>query len=283
LDVKWDPGGPPLPFTLSWSRRTAIGRHDGRCVTPAQGMRLSARKMQQLRLEAWPPRRKVSVHLPVHLDERMEQAFPDDSAPRYLLRDRDGIYGAEFRRRVKSMGIADVVTSARSPWQNRRPPPPLRPPRGIFPRVSPPVVRGRERDQRSPKGPAASYQSSCLQPLALAGSPDPSEKTMIDARRPSHPWVAEMPGSSWPTTTGAATKKINEINQIRSPLSGISGNLSGGGDNGRPRKSQRDVFPRSLRVRRIRARSAASRPAIPFRRARYADCSFPDSCGARHS
>jgi len=50
--------------------------------------------------------------------QQIVEAFPDDSAPRYLLRDRDGIYGAEFRRRVKSMGIADVVTSARSPWQN---------------------------------------------------------------------------------------------------------------------------------------------------------------------
>jgi len=50
--------------------------------------------------------------------QQIVEAFPDDSAPRYLFRDRDGIYGAEFRRRVKSMGIADVVTSARSPWQN---------------------------------------------------------------------------------------------------------------------------------------------------------------------
>jgi len=35
-----------------------------------------------------------------------------------LLRDRDGIYGGEFRRRVKGMLIAEVLTAPRSPWQN---------------------------------------------------------------------------------------------------------------------------------------------------------------------
>ena len=35
--------------------------------------------------------------------QQVVEAFPDDSAPRYLLRDRDGIYGGEFRRRVKGM------------------------------------------------------------------------------------------------------------------------------------------------------------------------------------
>ncbi len=46
------------------------------------------------------------------------EAFPDDSAPRYLLRDRDSIYGGEFQRRVKGMGLAEVLTAPRSPWQN---------------------------------------------------------------------------------------------------------------------------------------------------------------------
>src|SRR5664280_1165591 len=46
------------------------------------------------------------------------QAFPNDSAPRYLLRDRDCIYGKYFRHRVKSLGIKEVLTAARSPWQN---------------------------------------------------------------------------------------------------------------------------------------------------------------------
>jgi hypothetical protein len=50
--------------------------------------------------------------------QQIVEAFPDDSAPRYLLRDRDCIYGCEFRKRVKSMGIAEVLTAPRSPWQN---------------------------------------------------------------------------------------------------------------------------------------------------------------------
>src|ERR1700737_4166884 len=50
--------------------------------------------------------------------QQIVDAFPEDSAPRYLLRDQDSIYGAEFRRRVKGMGIAEVLTAPRSPWQN---------------------------------------------------------------------------------------------------------------------------------------------------------------------
>jgi putative transposase len=46
------------------------------------------------------------------------QAFPWDTAPRYLLRDRDGIYGHEFTSRVGHMGIKEVKTAPRSPWQN---------------------------------------------------------------------------------------------------------------------------------------------------------------------
>ena len=50
--------------------------------------------------------------------QQLVEAFPDDSVARYLLRDRDGIYGGEFRRRVKGMLIAEVLTAPRSPWQN---------------------------------------------------------------------------------------------------------------------------------------------------------------------
>ena len=50
--------------------------------------------------------------------QQVVEAFPDDSAPRYLLRDRDSIDGSEFRRRVKGMRIAEVLTAPRSPWQN---------------------------------------------------------------------------------------------------------------------------------------------------------------------
>jgi putative transposase len=46
------------------------------------------------------------------------EAFPDDTAPRWLLRDRDAIYGDAFRRRVSGMGVEEVLSSPSSPWQN---------------------------------------------------------------------------------------------------------------------------------------------------------------------
>jgi transposase InsO family protein len=46
------------------------------------------------------------------------QAFPWDHAPRYLLRDRDRAYGLEFCEMTKWMGIHEVLTAPRSPWQN---------------------------------------------------------------------------------------------------------------------------------------------------------------------
>ena len=50
--------------------------------------------------------------------QQIVEALPWDTAPRFLLRDRDGIYGSEFRHRVQGMGIEQVVISARSPWQS---------------------------------------------------------------------------------------------------------------------------------------------------------------------
>jgi len=50
--------------------------------------------------------------------QQVVQAFPEESAPRYLLRDRDGTYGRYFRRRVRDLGIKEVLIAARSPWQS---------------------------------------------------------------------------------------------------------------------------------------------------------------------
>ena len=50
--------------------------------------------------------------------QQIVEAFPFDTAPRYLLRDRDSIYGEQFRRRVKSLGIKQIITAPRSPWQS---------------------------------------------------------------------------------------------------------------------------------------------------------------------
>jgi transposase InsO family protein len=46
------------------------------------------------------------------------EAFPCDRAPRYLLRDRDGIYGEKFHEAASWLGIREVLTAPRSPWQN---------------------------------------------------------------------------------------------------------------------------------------------------------------------
>jgi len=50
--------------------------------------------------------------------QQIVNAFPWDEAPSLLLRDRDSICGEFFQRRIKNMGIKQVVTAARSPWQN---------------------------------------------------------------------------------------------------------------------------------------------------------------------
>src|SRR5213080_2280583 len=50
--------------------------------------------------------------------QQIVDAFPDDSAPSYLLRDRDQVYGEQFRHRVKGMRIEEVLTAPHSPWQN---------------------------------------------------------------------------------------------------------------------------------------------------------------------
>ena len=49
---------------------------------------------------------------------QLMQAFPWDTAPRYLLRDRDRIYGHPFRTQAANMAISEVVTAPRSPWQS---------------------------------------------------------------------------------------------------------------------------------------------------------------------
>src|SRR5215471_18478501 len=52
------------------------------------------------------------------LSRQVTEAFPWDTAPRYLLRDRDASYGAHFCTRVEVMGITEVVTAPHSPGQN---------------------------------------------------------------------------------------------------------------------------------------------------------------------
>lgn len=50
--------------------------------------------------------------------QQIVEAFPWDTAPRYLLCDRDKVYGTDFRKRVRSLDIEEILTAPRSPWQN---------------------------------------------------------------------------------------------------------------------------------------------------------------------
>src|SRR6266566_6965985 len=49
--------------------------------------------------------------------QQLREAFPFDQLPRYLLRDRDAIFGDAFREQVRDMGICEVLSAPRSPWQ----------------------------------------------------------------------------------------------------------------------------------------------------------------------
>ena len=62
---------------------------------------------------------KVTAHPPSEgTAPQIAEAFPWDSAPRYLLPDRDAIYGDSFGQRVRGLGRREVLTAPRSPWQN---------------------------------------------------------------------------------------------------------------------------------------------------------------------
>lgn len=68
-------------------------------------------------------RRIVHVNVTEHptaawTAQQIRNAFPWDTAPRFLLRDRDGIYGEAFRTCLETMEIDDVLAAPRSPWQN---------------------------------------------------------------------------------------------------------------------------------------------------------------------
>ncbi|HUI41248.1 MAG TPA: integrase core domain-containing protein, partial [Terriglobia bacterium] len=50
--------------------------------------------------------------------QQILEAFPEVTAPRYLIRDRHQTYGECFRSRLRDLGITEVLTAPQSPWQN---------------------------------------------------------------------------------------------------------------------------------------------------------------------
>jgi transposase InsO family protein len=49
--------------------------------------------------------------------QQLRDAFPWNTVPRYLLRDRDRIFGATFSAQVDAMGINEVLSAPHAPWQ----------------------------------------------------------------------------------------------------------------------------------------------------------------------
>ena len=50
--------------------------------------------------------------------QQIREAFPDQTAPKYLLLDRDGCNGPDFGRLLESFGIEELLIAPRAPWQN---------------------------------------------------------------------------------------------------------------------------------------------------------------------
>jgi len=68
-------------------------------------------------------RRVVHVNVTAHptaawTAQQLREAWPWDSAPRFVIRDRDGIYGPELQATMRAMGLEEVVIAPRAPWQN---------------------------------------------------------------------------------------------------------------------------------------------------------------------
>ncbi|MCD4816145.1 MAG: transposase [Methanosarcinales archaeon] len=50
--------------------------------------------------------------------QQIAEVFPWDTTTKYIIRDRDAIYGEVVKTRIKNMNIEQVVTAYKSPWQN---------------------------------------------------------------------------------------------------------------------------------------------------------------------
>ena len=73
-------------------------------------VRLGRRELVWINVTAYPTAEWMA--------RQITEAFPWNEAPRYLIRDRDGIYGVTVTRRLRAMGIRDKPIAAGSPWQN---------------------------------------------------------------------------------------------------------------------------------------------------------------------
>src|SRR5262245_9386120 len=73
-------------------------------------VRLARRELVWINVTAYPTAEWIA--------QQITEAFPWNDVPRYLIRDRVGIYGVAVTRRLRAMGIRDKPITAGSPWQN---------------------------------------------------------------------------------------------------------------------------------------------------------------------
>src|SRR2546429_9427961 len=92
------------PWTCSWFRPSALPFYVLVIV------RLARRELVWINVTSHPTAEWIA--------QQITEAFPWSEAPRYLIRDQDGIYGAAVMRRLRAMGIRDKPIAPDSPWQN---------------------------------------------------------------------------------------------------------------------------------------------------------------------
>ena len=120
---KYLPGAPHQPPSQGW--RTFLQNHladmiavDFAVVPTVKGQLLFVFIALSLAR-----RRVLPVNVTAHPTaawsaQQVVEALPWSTTVRYLMRDRDGVYGHSFRNRVHGLGLEEVVSAARSPWQN---------------------------------------------------------------------------------------------------------------------------------------------------------------------
>ena len=134
--------------------------------------------------------------------QQLREACPFEQIPRYLLRDRDGIFGNEFRQRVKAMGIEEVLSTPRSPW-----------PRAYVERVignSPRVPGSCDRVQRSYAAPAGDVLSGVLLRI--------SDSSVVGQRPAGNPGCAarECRQDSYHRASGRAPSQVRTSRRLNS-------------------------------------------------------------------
>ncbi len=111
------------PPSQTW--RSLLNLHAGCLVSIDFGVVPTATLRDlYLFLVLWHERRQV-VHVAIakhpsapRVSQKLREAFPFETAPRNLVRDRDSIYGDDARRTLEGMSVEEVVIAPRSPWQN---------------------------------------------------------------------------------------------------------------------------------------------------------------------